>query len=304
MIDWANDGLQSVLCEPLAIDKRAWPALLTRLAYASADERPESDGAAQVDLEERVRIAGPTRLPKSSGAVAILPIRGTIAQHNEWWAGVSTEAIGRVVEGLLGRQEVGAIILDIDSPGGVVSGTPELSDKLFGLRGNGKPIYAIANSMAASAAYWIGSAADKLFVTPSGEVGSIGVWSAHVDVSGMEASLGIKTTLISAGKYKVEGNPWEPLGDEARESIQANVDHYYGEFVAAVARNRGVSKKVAGGSDFGEGRMVTASAARAAGMVDGVLTLDELIAGIAKPAKGSRANTLAAEIAMAEAGID
>lgn len=135
---------------------------------------------------------------------------------------------------------------------------------------------AIANHLAASAAYWIGSAADELVVTPSGEVGAIGVFAAHEDISKSLEMEGIAISLISAGKYKTEGNPYEPLSDEARAAIQAEVDGYYDMFVKAVARNRGVKPAdVRGG--FGEGRVVRAQQAVSLGMADRIATLDETI---------------------------
>ena len=87
-----------------------------------------------------------------------------------------------------------------------VYGVAELADQIQSARAS-KPVVAIANSLAASAAYWIGCAAGEFYVTPGGEVGSIGVWQAHFDYSQAIASEGVKPTLISAGKYKVEGNP-------------------------------------------------------------------------------------------------
>jgi len=116
-----------------------------------------------------------------------------------------------------------------------------------------------------------------LIVTPSGEVGSIGVVAAHMDISKMAESAGLKVTLVSAGKYKTEGNQFEPLSDEARAALQVRVDDYYAMFVKAVARNRGVSPAdVRNG--FGEGRVVGAKQAVALGMADRVATLDETLA--------------------------
>ena len=88
-----------------------------------------------------------------------------------------TEAFGAAFDRAAADSSIGAIVLNIDSPGGSVYGVEELADKIYKARGT-KPVYAVANSLAASAAYWIGSAASQLYVTPSGEVGSIGVLAA------------------------------------------------------------------------------------------------------------------------------
>jgi ClpP class serine protease len=136
---------------------------------------------------------------------------------------------------------------------------------------------AVANTMAASAGYWLACAPGELVVTPSGAVGSIGVWGAHEDISAAMEKEGVKVTLVSAGKYKVEGNPYEPLSDEAKAALQADVDNFYSMFVKAVAKNRGVSQdSVANG--YGQGRMVMASLAVKQGMADSVATLDQTLA--------------------------
>jgi ClpP class serine protease len=119
-----------------------------------------------------------------------------------------------------------------------VDGVEELSSEVYQSRGKKKMI-AVANAMAASAAYWIASAADELVVTPSGQIGSIGVFAAHEDISKAAEMQGVKVSLISAGKYKTEGNPFEPLSSEARAAMQRDVDVFGEMFTAAVARNRG-----------------------------------------------------------------
>jgi signal peptide peptidase SppA len=244
------------------------------------------------------------RLPKVTGSIGVIPIQGTIGQRaSDWWSRTSTDQVAFQIAGLIGNPSVGAVVLDIDSPGGIVYGPEELSSVIRVARGV-KPIYAIANSMAASAAYWIGSAADKFFITPSGEGGSIGVWSAHQDISKAMEEFGVKTTLVSAGEFKTEGNPFEPLSDEARADMQASVDRYHEMFIAAVAAGRGVSKATVHDT-FGKGRMMGAPAAIKAGMFDGATTLPELLAGIMKPreskSRGSRVATARAKLALEEA---
>jgi ClpP class serine protease len=113
-------------------------------------------------------------------------------------------------------------------------------------------------------------------VTPSGEVGSIGVYAAHEDISGMLEQDGVKVTLVSAGKYKTEGNPFEPLSDEAREYIQGRVDEYAAMFHRAVAAGRGVAVERVR-SEFGEGRVFGAQEGVSRGLADRVGTLDETI---------------------------
>ena len=127
---------------------------------------------------------------------------------------------------------------------------------------------------------WIASAADEIVLTSSSEVGSIGIVGVHDDVSAALERMGVRKTIISAGKYKVEGNPFGPLSDEAREHRQSVADSYYDDFVRAIARNRGASLSAVR-DGFGQGRMVRADAAIAEGMADRVASLDETIARFA-----------------------
>lgn len=230
------------------------------------------------------------------GGIAVLPMHGVIEQRYQWYmdyiGGTSTDEFGAMYEAALADPKVKGIVVDIDSPGGTVSGVQELADKIYGSRGQ-KPVVAVANSMAASAAYWIGSAFDKLFVTPGGEVGSVGVFSAHLDFSKMMEQDGVTATVFHAPEFKAEFNPWQPLSDDAKEHEQAEVERLYGEFVSAVARNRGTQGANVR-ANFGKGRTVDAKQAVTLGMADRVATLDKVIsrmqAGAFKPGSTLQAN--------------
>jgi signal peptide peptidase SppA len=278
---------------PLAIEL----AVLERMVRT-----PIPDAAA---LEAAVTAWGEAdREPVKGSAIGVLQLRGAIKHHAGgglfelfFGGGASVDRLAEEFRALLGDESVRAIVLDVDSPGGTVPGVPEFAQEIYESRGV-KPIVAIANATMASAAYWIGTAADELYVTPSGRVGSVGVYVAHEDWSKFDEEMGVKTTLISAGKYKVEGNPYEPLGDEATAFLQHSVDLVYGRFVDAVAAHRGVSsKQVIEG--YGQGRVLEAEDAVKAGMVDGVRTLDEVIDAVGlsaepSPAAGAAGATLAA----------
>ncbi len=216
-----------------------------------------------------------------TGAVAVVPLHGIISHHIRQVqdisgpGGTSVEGFRTTLRAALGAREVGSVVIDIDSPGGSVEGVQELADEILSLRGD-KPIIAVANAMAASAAFWIGSAADEFSVIPSGQVGSIGVFAAHEDISQLLEDEGIKITLVHAGKFKVEGNPFQALSEEAEAYIQERVDATFEKFVAAVANGRGVDVKTVE-NGFGQGRLVDADDALAAGMVDRIETLEQAI---------------------------
>lgn len=211
--------------------------------------------------------------------VAVIPVRGTISHHSDMWSWLfgetTVESLEKTVRQYANDPSIKSIVLDIDSPGGSASGMPELAATIRSLRSK-KPIVAVANGIAASAAFNIGASASAFYASPSSLVGSVGVYALHMDYSDAMAKEGIKPSFVSAGKFKVEGNQFEPLGDDARAHMQHIVDETYAQFVTDVAKGRRVSEATVK-RDFGQGRVVTAREAKAAGMVDDILTLEQAI---------------------------
>lgn len=238
-------------------------------------------------FEAAVGAPGMMQSKTKPGSIVVLPLHGTIAHRagmmSEMSGGVSCEKFTHWFRAAVADPNCKQIIIDVNSPGGSVCGVQELSDEIYNAR-SAKKITAVANSMAASAAYWIGSAASELVVIPSGSVGSIGVITAHEDLSKALESQGVKVTFITGGQYKAEGNSTEPLSDEAKAFIQSQVDTFYDKFVAAVARNRGRSVKDVM-ANFGQGRLILADEAKKRGMVDRIGTLDQMMQkmGIERP---------------------
>src|SRR3990167_10678641 len=245
--------LQAVYGQPWAI-RPEMVAIICELVRFRAG----GGGLTADEIRQRIQSERPRPAAPKGGAIAVMPLYGPIFPRanmmQEVSGGTSAEMFGKMFQAAVADPNISAIVLDVDSPGGNVKGIPELWQTIMDARGQ-KPVVASVNSMAASAAYWIASAADEVAVTPSGEVGSIGVYAAHEDISAAQAKEGVKITLISAGKRKVQGNPFEPLSDEARQDIQGQIDVVYEMFLGAVAQGRGVSaSKVRNG--YGEGGMV------------------------------------------------
>ena len=231
--------------------------------------------------------------PTESPMIAVIRIWGVIAQHPQS-LGLSVDEIGMALDAALASAQVDGILLDIDSPGGSVGGVPELAARILAARER-KPIWAIANGLMASAAYWIGSAAADVVVTPSGEVGSIGVYMLHEDWSKNLEQDGIKITAISAGKYKTEGAPWGSLSAETEAVYRQRVDEVYGWFVKAVAMQRKDSQvNVRGG--YGQGRVLGATQSVQANLADRVATYDETVARLADRVKRSARRGQSAEL--------
>jgi signal peptide peptidase SppA len=282
--------LAEFLATPWALMPERLNALTAVLGRWSRSQPAGDDVLAQVMADREARQAKRQMAQSAGGAgIAVLPLYGIVTQRANMVDDVSgpgmtsTQVFGAALRQALLDDSVGQILIDIDSPGGSVYGVAELADQIQSARAS-KPVVAIANSLAASAAYWIGCAAGEFYVTPGGEVGSIGVWQAHFDYSQAIASEGVKPTLISAGKYKVEGNPYEPLNDEARGFMQSRVDDYYGAFTKAVAKGRGLP--VASVRDgLGQGRVLGADAAVEQKMVDGISTFDDVVTQMQKRAR-------------------
>lgn len=295
--------LQAVTATPWAILPAKLAVIRDLLAYRAA-------GNALNDEEIKARLdAAASSAPRgtSGGGVAVLPLVGTIIPRadlmTESSGGISVQRFTGMLREALANPDVGSILIDVDSPGGQVGGVDELAAEIYNARKQ-KRIVAVANHLAASAAYWIASAADELIITPSGQVGSIGVFAMHQDISKYLENEGVKIDLIHAGKFKVEGNPYEPLTEESRAAIQLQVDQYYEMFVTAVARNRDV-KRADVRSGFGEGRVVGAADAVRLGMADRVATLDETIdrlVGGRRRSASKQLSTRQRRLRLAEAG--
>ncbi len=175
----------------------------------------------------------------------IIPITGVLMNKLSVKFGsfaTGYQYIDRAVERGMDDPDVSAIVFDIDSPGGEVAGNFELAEKIAGMRGD-KPMRAVANDYAFSAAYSLATAADSITMARSGGVGSVGVVTMHMDVSERMDKMGVKVTFIYAGKHKIEGNPYEALPAAAKGRIQDRIDRIYGEFVGLVAANRGMEEQ-------------------------------------------------------------
>ena len=278
------------LATPWALMPERLSAVTAVIARWSGDARASDEVMHSVAADRNARDARrQSSVSNSGGGIAVLPLYGIVTQRGNMVDDVSgpgtasTQQFSNLLRAALQDETVSQILIDIDSPGGSVYGVAELADEIVSARAQ-KPVVAIANSLAASAAYWIGCSASEFYVTPGGEVGSIGVWQAHQDYSKAMDEAGVKTTLISAGKFKIEGNPYAPLDEEAQGFMQSRVDDYYAAFTKAVAKGRGVPiSQVRDG--MGQGRVLGADAALASSMVDGIATFDDVVKKMRRDAR-------------------
>ncbi|MGD9509234.1 MAG: S49 family peptidase [Geminicoccaceae bacterium] len=231
--------------------------------------------------------------------VAVVPVVGTLVARSGWLdaaSGLTSYAeLGAGITEAMADPAIRAVLLEVDSLGGEVGGLFDLVENIREAKAaSGKPLWAVASESALSAAYAIASTADRLLVTRTGEIGSIGVVAAHLDESGADAQAGHRWSFVHAGARKVDGNPHEPLSDRARMEIQADVDGLYEQLVSVVARNRQLSPEAVRASEaavYRGARAVELGLADAVGIT--AIALVELTRSI-QPKRPSLSNPRAA----------
>jgi signal peptide peptidase SppA len=215
-------------------------------------------------------------LPGAPG-IAVIPVHGTLVKRTaglEAASGLTSYTeITAMLETALDDPQVAGILLDIDSPGGEASGSFELARRVREASAV-KPVWAVANDAAYSAAYAIAAAANRIIVTETGGVGSIGVIALHIDQSVKDANEGYRYTAVTAGTHKNDFSPHQPLTDEAKAELQAEVDRLYGLFVEHVASMRTLGSDDVRSTEAG---LYFGANAIAAGLADAVGTFESAL---------------------------
>lgn len=223
-------------------------------------------------------LPGPRTMPSGTSGIAVIPVHGTLVKRTAGLDAASgltsyTE-IAAMLESALADPQIAGILLDIDSPGGEASGSFELARRVREASAV-KPVWAVANDAAYSAAYAIGSAANRLIVSETGGVGSIGVIALHIDQSVKDANEGYRYTAVTAGTHKNDFSPHQPLTDEAKAELQAEVDRLYGLFVEHVGSMRTLATDDVRSTEAG---LYFGANAIAAGLADAVGTFESALA--------------------------
>lgn len=261
----------------LAVDRGRYLRWLETLQAHAADVAL----LAKVHAPEAAVALSPAK--KSVGDIAVIRLSGFITQKPSLFTvlfgGTSAEQFAATVYAAMAEPSIGAVVLDVDSPGGEVFGVPEAAAVIRASRGS-KPLVAISNPFMASAAYWLGSQADEIVALPSSLTGSIGVYAAHVSEEEALKKFGIEITEITYGRRKAEQSSAHPLSKEAKDAIERDLAYFGRMFERDVAKARGTTAANVH-SSYGEGSLFTAPDAKAAGMIDRVGTLDEVIGQLA-----------------------
>lgn len=265
-----------------SIYEPAMQALVEMLAPSQAEARftrSEVNAAVGISAEHQ-----PTM--QMVGAVAVLPIVGVLQQRASWltralgWT--AYEQLERDLTAAAANDQVKAIVLYCDSPGGVCIGLEEAATKIFQAR-KAKPIHGFVRGLCASAAYHLLSQCKSITATPSSIVGSIGTITTHMEYSKAYAAMGITVNVITHGARKGDGNPYEALTPASRAALQKRVDDYGALFDSAVARGRGIDVAEVR-SRFGQGLVFLAAEAKDRGMINQVGDWDSLLASLQTPA--------------------
>lgn len=254
------------------------PVMMTPTLHATIRaivERHLEDDIEMPDNENVDFFGNDIPMPYIDGSISVIPVYGTIAHK----VGKMEKACGVVdVKDIkawytkaLNDSNVSAIVFDIDSGGGFVTGVPELAQYIRDNRGT-KPTAAFTDSIMASAAHYIAGGSELIFSTKTAEVGSIGVYSYFLDLSRMYEAEGAKVELFSDGKFKGMGLPGMSLTEEQRAYLQSEVEEMGKEFKSFMRVDRDLSDETLQGQTFNGPK------GKQAGLIDGVVdSLEDVI---------------------------
>ena len=264
-----------LLNQPLLAEQHYLEVLLSSIA-----DRLEIEPMVSAEIRQSYTRPARYNLIDRETGTAVIPVVGGMVHRSE---GVNPPsgltgytALQNLIAAEVNNGSSRAILLDADTPGGEVGGLSELAS-FIAEANKEKPIYVIANTMLASAGYWMASGARRIYAAPGSMTGSIGVITAHVDRSEELKRRGQVVTLIHAGARKADGNPYAPLPPEVRDVIGARIDALYTEFVQSVAEARGIDEAVVRKTEAG---VFSPAEAKELGLVDGVATLGETLRAI------------------------
>lgn len=227
-------------------------------------------------------VVSQTPAPMQTGRIAVIPIHGSLLKRAlpvQAASGLlAYEDIGAMLDAAIADPGIDAVLLDVDSPGGEVGGCFELAARIRAAA-QSKPVWAVANDSAFSAGYALACAAQRVLVTQTAGVGSVGVIALHVDQSGADAQDGLRYTQIFAGAHKNDFSPHAPLSDPARAALQAEVDRLYALFVDHVAAMRGLSADAVRATDAA---LFFGPKAVEVGLADGVADASQAVQQLAE----------------------
>lgn len=262
-----------VFNEPWAITDETLSAIWRAVSDGVALPRPRSQDRFD-DAQDDAEAGGANDIPVT-GFTRVIPVFGILGKHLDSMemdcGGCSVDKVSALLSAADKDPECERIVLVFHSPGGTVTGIPELAAKIKDI-GTRKPVIAYTDGMCCSAALWLASQADTFLCSPSAMVGSVGVRCMVLDQSERLAKEGIKAESITSGKYKDMGANHRPMTDDERKMMQARVDSIGKAFRAALTANRSIA------AENMEGQTFSGEEAVAKGFADGLANdLDEVL---------------------------
>lgn len=252
---------------PLAVMPQKAEIILNAIAPRLAGKGDDRPAAFIFDDETDER-----PLYASAGGIAVITVHGTLVQRHSGMNALSGltsyEELSQAFDAAMNDSAADGIFMDIDSPGGEVSGLFDFVDSAMERIGS-KPVHAHINELSASAAFAITTIADHVSVPRTGTVSSVGVIVIHQEITKMLGKAGVKVNIIRAGKRKAETNPFEELSEVAGNALQAEVDRIREIFVTTVAQNRGLEEQVVWDT---EAAVLNGPEALKIGLVDAVMS--------------------------------
>lgn len=254
-----------------------------------AGEKPDHDEIAARRLKAESYSAARPSMRKSATTI-IIPLYGPIIDRPNMFSEISGAAshqqFAHTIRQVADDPDVERIIVDLDSPGGLVSGV-DVSAEAMRYAANRKEVIAVTEGYMTSAGYWIGSQAPRIVAGPTAVVGSIGILATHKDVSKAEEMLGIKTTILRTGKDKALGSPDEPLSKHAYEKLLEQLKAAFSVFLADVAKGRGMTPDEVR-KRYGDGGVYTGQEALNVSLIDEIGTLQSVLDGLSAPKRNNR----------------
>ncbi|QTD44377.1 S49 family peptidase [Ottowia testudinis] len=266
---------------PLLIHRPKLDTILSVLG--SRVEWPVANALATPDFQPKAR--DPT--PGTDSGIAVIPVYGTLVRRTvglEAASGLTSyTALAQQLSAAVADPAVRGIVLDIDSPGGEAGGVFDLADQIRAAC-KVKPVWAVANDMAFSAAYALAAAAQRVVLPRTGGVGSVGVIALHVDQSVKDARDGLHYRAITAGAHKNDLSPHAPLSGDAEATLQTEVNRLYDLFAQSVALHRNLTVDTVKATEAG---LFFGGDAIQVGLADAVGTLDEAVAELSRWVSGT-----------------
>ncbi|MGI6488374.1 MAG: signal peptide peptidase SppA [Syntrophomonadaceae bacterium] len=213
--------------------------------------------------------AGKGKIKVGQPAIGVVKVEGVLMSSGGTYGGTAgTADIMQALQEARKREDIKAVLLRIDSPGGSAVAAQEVGEEIDRVRAAGKPVVASMGDVAASGGYWIAASCDEIYANPATTTGSIGVITELLNVQGLFEKLGIRSEVIKSGPYKDMGSMNREITPEERQILEDLVGDVYQQFLEQVETGRKGKIKPEEVRALADGRVMTGKQAQKSGLVD------------------------------------